>query len=113
MKKTALNRRALIALVMVYSFVLLPILGIALHFSDNASFQPVRHLLMTVHNLVSIIFLVATALHLNLNKKPLLSYVKKKAGQASLIRTEIKLAALIVASPLILGIIHVFALGHR
>lgn len=113
LQKAPLNRRALIALVLVCSFVLLPISGFALHFADNAPFQPVRHLLMTMHNLDAIIFLIATALHLKLNWKPLLNYIKNKQRQASHVRTEVMIATGIVASPLALGILHVFMTGRR
>ena len=112
LQKAPLNRRALIALVMVCSFVLLPISGLALHFADNAPFQPVRHLLMTVHDLDAIIFLIASALHVKLNWKPLLNYIQNKQRQASHIRTEVRIAAVIVASPLALGILHVFMVGR-
>lgn len=114
-QKPALNRRALIALVMVDSFAVLPISGLALHFANNASFQTARHVLMTVHNVDAIIFLIASILHLNLNWKPLRNYIRNKVGQAQVshIRTEVSIAALVVIAPLALGILHVFALGGR
>src|SRR6266498_4295634 len=105
-----LNYRALIALLMVCSFIWLPVAGIALHFADAAPFQPTRHLLMTVHNLAVIIFLIAATLHLRLNWKPMLNYITVSARKCRRFGTELGIAVLIVTTTLELGLLHVFAL---
>ncbi|MCC6802167.1 MAG: DUF4405 domain-containing protein [Anaerolineae bacterium] len=106
-----INTRALVALVMLCSFVVLPFSGIALHFASSGSFSSIRHLLMTIHNLAAAIFLISALLHLKLNWKPLTNYLKLTTARGRSYRTEFATAFLIVAIPLILGTLHVFALG--
>ena len=110
-KPQHLNTRALVALVMLGSFVWLPTVGIALHFANLSPFSPTQHLLMTIHNLAATIFLVSLVLHLKLNWKPLLNYLKLTAARSRGYRTEFGVAILIVGIPLSLGALHVFALG--
>ena len=47
--KNPVNRRALTSLSMLFSFLWLPPSGIALHLTESASFQPIRHALMALH----------------------------------------------------------------
>jgi 2-oxoglutarate ferredoxin oxidoreductase subunit delta len=109
-----LNTRALAVLVMAIAMLILPVAGIALHFASvsGAPFQPERHLLMTIHNLAGAIFLVATAVHLKLNWRPLRSYLQAASGKLGTYRRELLVATLSVAAPLALGIAHVFRLAR-
>ena len=106
------NTRVLLALVMIGSFMFLPFVGLVLHLSSNAPFQPMRHLLMTVHNLAGIIFVLSLIFHLWLNRRPLLNYLKMALGKVGLYRKELVVAALLLVIPLGLGILHVFELGR-
>jgi hypothetical protein len=105
------NLRALLSLVMFGSFIFLPSFGLALHLSANAPFQPTQHLLMTIHNLAGIIFMFSLILHLVLNWRPLWNYIKMAVGKVGMYRKELVVAALLLAIPLGLGILHVFELG--
>ena len=107
-----LNHRVLLALVMLGSFIFLPSFGLALHLASNAPFQPRRHLLMTFHNLASIIFMISLILHLVLNWRPLWNYLKMAVGKVGLYRKELVVATLLLVIPLGLGILHVFELGR-
>lgn len=106
-----LNSRALVALLLICSFVWLPVAGIGLHFADSAPFAPTRHLLMTIHDLAAAIFLISVLLHLKLNWKPLMNYLKITVERGRSYRAEFAAAFLIVTTTLTLGILHVFALG--
>ena len=105
------NLRALLSLVMFGSFIFLPSIGLALHLSANAPFQPTRHLLMTLHNLAGITFMISLILHLWLNWRPLWNYLKLAVGKVGMYRKELVVAVLLLAIPLGLGILHVFELG--
>ncbi len=111
-KSGTFNTRALLAVLMLGSFVLLPTFGLALHLSPDAPFQPTRHLLMTFHNLAGIIFLITLIMHLILNRRPLWNYIIMTGGKVRLYRKELVVAVLILAIPLGLGILHVFELGR-
>lgn len=106
-----LNYRVLLVLVMLGSFIFLPSFGLALHLSSNTPFQPVRHLLMTFHNLASIIFMISLILHLVLNWRPLWNYLKMTVKKVGMYRKELIVATVLLAIPLGLGILHVFELG--
>ncbi len=106
------NTRALLAVLMFGSFVLLPSIGLVLHLSPDAPFQPTRHLLMTLHNLAGIIFMVSLIVHLILNRRPLWNYVRMAGGKVGMYRKELVVAVLLLAIPLGLGVLHVFELGR-
>lgn len=106
-----LNLRALVALLMLFSFIGLPLAGIALHFSEDAPFAPTRHLLMTFHNLSATIFLISVLLHLKLNWKPLTNYLRMALGKGMRYREEFGVAIVIVVATLALGVVHVFVRG--
>jgi len=63
-RRNQLNKRAIAALSLLLSFVLLLLSGIVLHLADFAPFQPTRHAPMTVHNTYSLIFVISTSIHL-------------------------------------------------
>ena len=106
------NLRVLLALVMIGSFTLLPSVGLALHLSSDAPFQPTQHLLMTLHDLAGMIFMITLILHLWLNWRPLWNYLKMAVGKVGTYRKELVIAALLLVIPLGLGVLHVFELGR-
>ena len=63
--KNRVNRRALTLVAMLFSFVWLPPSGIASHLTESASFQPILHALMALHNIRAFLFLTAAAFHLD------------------------------------------------
>lgn len=110
---SSINKRALTSLFLFFAFVWLVPSGILLHIFDSAPFQPTRHALMTVHNTASIIFLVSALVHLSLNWKAMLSYMKAKSSEYALFKKEFVIAAVTVTGLLALGLLHVFVLGNR
>ena len=103
------NRRALTSMLLLFSFVLLPVSGIPLHFSRfNAEFGLSEHLWMSVHNASGLLFLLAAAAHLSLNGTALRKYIASKTGELSGFRKEMLLALAIVAS--VVGLVSSHAL---
>ncbi len=102
------NRRALISLSMLFSFLWLPPSGIALHFTESSSFQPVRHALMAIHNASALLFLIAAAIHLGLNWKAMSQHLVSKAAEYRTVRKEAVIAALVVIAIITLFASHAF-----
>jgi hypothetical protein len=108
LRKNPINRRALTSVAMLFSFSWLPPSGIALHFTGSGSFQPVRHTLMAVHNMSALLFLIAAAFHLGLNRKAMAQYLVSKAAEYRTVRKETVIAALVVTTIIVLFASHAF-----
>ena len=107
-RKNPVNRRALTSVAMLFSFVWLPPSGIALHLTESASFQPVRHALMALHNISALLFLVAAAFHLGLNRKAMAQYLVSKAAEYRTVRKEAVIVALVVTMIIVFFASHAF-----
>ncbi len=108
LRKTPINRRALTSLSMLFSFLWLPPSGIALHFTESASLEPVRHTLMALHNISALIFLVAATFHLVLNWKAMSKHLVSKATEYRTVRKEAAIAAVVVTTIIVLFAAHGF-----
>ena len=82
---------------MLFSFILLPLSGIPLHFSRTA-IEPsmLEHYLMSVHNVSALIFLIAAGVHLSLNWSALTRYVAAKTEEYFHFKKEMVIALLAV-----------------
>jgi hypothetical protein len=96
---------------MFFSFVLLIPSGILLHVFDRGPFDTRLHVLMTIHNVCSIIFVVSGTAHLILNRKSVLSYVRSKSAEYRAFSTELVLVALVFAALLVVALLHIVLLG--
>lgn len=70
--------------------------GIALHFATQASVEPIRHVVMSMHNTASVIFVTSVVAHLTLNWKPMSRYMVSKIGEYRSFRLELIIAAIVV-----------------
>ena len=107
-RKNPVNRRALTSLSILFSFLWLPPSGIALHLTESASFQPVRHALMALRNISALLFLVAAAFHLGLNWKAMSQHLVSKAAEVRAVRKEAAIAAIAVTAIILLFTSHAF-----
>jgi len=104
-----MNRRALTSLFMFFSFILLPLSGIPLHYSRTESVPSVlEHFLMSVHNISALIFLIAVLIHLSLNWSALIRYIAAKTTEYFQFRKEMIIALITVV--LIVGLFSSHAL---
>ena len=107
--KTNMNRRALTSMFMFFSFILLPISGIPLHFTRTSDGVGVlEQFLMSVHNVSAIIFVASVVIHLTLNWSALMKYIATKTSEYFQFRKEMIIALITVL--IIVGLIssHVF-----
>ena len=106
-QKQPFNKRAFSAMLMFFSFVLLPLSGIPLHYSRTNISEGMlnyflsrastgegmfEHFLMSVHNMSALIFLIAVFIHLSLNWKSLLKYIATKTEEYFKFRKEMIIA---------------------
>ena len=106
-QKQPFNKRALSAMFMVFSFCLLPLSGIPLHYSrtdiGGEALEYIlhgtrtgegmwEHFLMSVHNMSAVIFLIAVLVHLILNWKSLTKYIATKTEEYFHFRKEMLIA---------------------
>ncbi len=107
-----LNRRALTSLFMLFSFLLLPLSGVPLHFSRTEAEPGVsEHFLMSVHNSSALIFLIAAVIHLTFNWNAITKYVATKTTEYFRLRKELILALVIIT--LLVGLFSSHALHVR
>ncbi len=103
--KQPMNKRALTSMFMFFSFIILPLSGVSLHFSKTSTGEGViEHLLMSIHNMSALIFLIAVVLHLILNWNALIKYVATKTSEYFHFKKE-----MIVALGTVLVIVGLFS----
>lgn len=69
-----LNKRGVASFVMLWSVILLVPSGVMLHGTDG-SFSTLRHGLMTVHNFSALMFALAAACHIVMNRNVIKNYI--------------------------------------
>jgi hypothetical protein len=103
-----MNKRALTSMIVFFSFIILPVSGIPLHFARSSSAPgQLEHFLMSLHNSSALIFLVASAFHISFNWKAIKSYIRKESAEFFRFRKEMVIALLVVV--IIVGIISLHA----
>lgn len=108
-QKQSLKKRSLASMFMFFSFILLPLSGILLHFSrTHTEARVLEHFLMSVHNMSALIFLVAVVIHLSLNWNALTKYMATKTSEHFQFRKEMIIALITIA--LIVGLFSSHAL---
>jgi hypothetical protein len=116
-QKQPFNKRALSAMLMFLSFILLPLSGIPLHYSRTNISEGMldyvlsrastgegmlEHFLMSVHNMSALIFIIGVLIHLSLNWKSLIKYIVAKTEEYCQFRKEMIIALFTVV--LIVGL---------
>jgi hypothetical protein len=104
--KHPLNKRALTSLFMFFSFAWLVPSGIIMHFAAQSTVEPLHHIVMSMHNTASLIFLVSVVVHLTLNWKPMSHYMISKINEYLPFKTELMIAALVVTVLILLVGLH-------
>jgi hypothetical protein len=104
--KRRLDRRALTSLFMFFAGLWLVPTGIVMHFAVQASVEPLRHIVMAMHNTASAIFVIAVVVHLVFNWKPMSHYMVSKLNEYLPLRTELIIAAITVSALILLVASH-------
>jgi succinate dehydrogenase/fumarate reductase cytochrome b subunit len=71
------NKRAFISTALFTSGLFLPISGLMNHLLQFEGLTITRHFWMTVHDISGILFVIFSVLHISLNWRALLNYIKK------------------------------------
>ncbi len=91
-----LDSRGLASLFMFFSFLWLVPTGIIMHFAAQGSSESVLHIVMSMHNTASVIFVTSVVVHLILNRKSMSRYMLSKMREYLPFRTEMIIAAVAV-----------------
>ena len=98
--RPAINKRSLNVLVMIFSFVLLPISGVMLASSHGRpETYGIRHLGQVLHSLAAFVFMATAGIHALANRKAVARlFVVRKAGQSRLATEALIVLALIAGA---------------
>ena len=92
-----INKRALVSMFMLFSFLILPVSGIPLHFvRGHNQLTTIEHFLMSIHNASAVIFLISIIFHLFFNWKALKSYITSKTSEMFHFKKEIIISIIII-----------------
>ena len=95
-KKSQVDKRALTSLFMFFSLVWLVPTGITMHFAAQSSVALFQHIVMSMHNTASVVFVTSVVVHLTLNWKSMSRYMASKLNEYLPFRTELIIAAIAV-----------------
>lgn len=98
------NKRAFVSIGMLISGLGLPYSGIMNHVLGFASMSPERHVWMSVHNILGVLFVIFSISHIRLNWKSLKNHAKNAAN--FLLSKEAFYAVTLVGGLLTLAILH-------
>ena len=93
-QRVGISARALASLTLFCAGVWLVPSGIALHFAVHEGATRWSHLLMTMHNAASLLFVTAVVVHVILNWKVLTHYVNTRVGEYMRFKRELLIAIL-------------------
>jgi hypothetical protein len=105
------NIRSFVALMIAFSGLGLPITGIANHIYGFTPLTLERHIWMSAHNILGLIFCIFSIWHIALNRRPLVGYLKGIGFSLSFLSREAMLAGAIVTVILLFFIGHAFHAG--
>jgi len=92
-----MSRRALTSMFLFFSFILLPLSGVPLHFARTEADPSVtEHFLMSVHNMSALLFFIAAIVHLTFNWKALTKHLATKTAEYFRFRQEMIIALVVV-----------------
>ncbi|HNR86991.1 MAG TPA: DUF4405 domain-containing protein [Spirochaetota bacterium] len=104
-----INRRRVLFYFMMASFLTLPVSGFLLHvYSRNPLAWQARHACMAVHNLAAVVFLAAVIVHLSLNAKSVMAYVRTRRDFIIPRVKELFIALSVMVVLIVLGVRHAF-----
>ena len=111
LNKSQLNKRALTSLFMFFSGLWLVPTGITMHFVSQSQNELLNHIVMSMHNSASIIFVASVIVHLSLNWKAMSKYIAAKISENAPYKTELIIAAVTVTLLILLIGSHPLHLG--
>jgi hypothetical protein len=102
-----LNKRALVALIVLVSGIGLPFTGLGNHLLHSSSLHGPRHYWIVTHEVFGIIFMVAAIWHILLNRKALASHIRGSVGRVAGVSREAWWAAALVGIMLSVSVGHI------
>jgi len=106
---TQLNKRALTFFFMVFSAAILPFSGIPLHEALNHNAETLKYFSMGLHNVAAVVFCISTIIHIRLNWKAIINYVKSKRDELLRYPREMAIAGLTIIVLLVAVISHIMS----
>jgi len=104
---TQLNKRALVFFFMIFSAAILPFSGIPLHEAFNHNAEVLKYFSMGLHNVAAIVFAISAIIHIKLNWKAILNYLKSKKDELVRYPREMTIAGLTIIVLLLIVISHI------
>ena len=105
-QRSGINIRALASMALFCAGMWLVPSGIALHVASHDGATMWSHLIMTMHNTASLLFLIAAVVHVSINWKALTHYMNAKVGEYKLFKRELLIAVLGISGLVILVASH-------
>jgi len=102
-----LNTRVMVVFFMIFSAAILPFSGFLLHEVSNHEIEGLRFVAIGFHNVASIVFAVATLIHVKYNLKAILNYIQDKKEKVLRYPKEMAIAGITLTVMLLLVTIHV------
>lgn len=114
MSKTAakFNTRAFVGLMIALTGLGLPATGIANHIFGFSPMSVERHVWMSAHNVLALLFSAFCVWHVVLNRRALWNHLRNAASRIPPVSREAVLAGALVAAMLALFVGHAFHAGH-
>jgi uncharacterized membrane protein YbhN (UPF0104 family) len=98
--KKRLNVRALVALLLGFCGVGLPVTGLVNHFKEFSPVSAEGHAWHSSHNVLGVLLVVFSIWHIVLNRRLLWNHLRSKTSRVPYVSRELALAGIIVASVL-------------
>ncbi len=108
--KRPFGQRAFVASLAAFSGLGLPATGLANHLLQMEQMTLRRHVWMSAHNTLAVIFAVAAVWHIILNRRALLNHARSVSSGLSGVSREATCAGIIVAFLLFVFVGHAFLL---
>lgn len=105
-RRLGISLRTLASLIMVFAGIWLVPSGIALHFASRNGLTLWNHILMSIHNTASLLFVSSAIVHVLLNRKALTNHWRTRIGEHMRFKRELFMAALGVSGFILLVAFH-------
>jgi hypothetical protein len=102
------DRRAFVSLAMAISGAGLPVTGLANHLLGMEEMTLRRHVWMTAHNVLALMFTFFALWHVTLNRRALVGHIRGLARRAPAVRREAVYALGVVAAVTFVVVSHAF-----
>jgi hypothetical protein len=102
-----LNARAMVVFFMIFSAAILPFSGLLMHESANHHEDSLHWVTMGLHNVASIVFVVAVLIHVKINLKAILNYIQDKKEKVLRYPKEMAIAGITLVVMVLLVTAHV------